>query len=503
MKTRRQFLKISAQAIAAQSLLFYPWKNAEAILPSSERVSPSDRPTIAILGAGIAGLYSAWRLTQMGYSVQVFEAQHRIGGRAWTIRSGDSGSPFLPGKHNYMNAGPARIPHQHERALDLCRELGVDLEVFINENRNSWVIGKNEKPYRLKQALASERGYLSELLHQAISANSTGTSGLSVQQIQEIARSFGDLDESGKFVGSGRGGFIRYGWTDGKHERNSTVPLQDWYASDFFRDHARLFEYSSMGSPLFQPVGGFDRIPHALYSHIKDRVHTRRAVVAVRKKAEADFSITVQGPDGRRSEVQASAVICTIPLTRLKRIPLEGLAPELIQGIEANGSEYFPAVKFGTQYRERFWEQKDRIYGGISQFTEHLQQVVYPSHGVHSRQGGVVITGYLNEDLKEAARISALSRAEQNRLVQEELTKIHPKHAKYSVGMLPICWLKMPHHEGAWPTGEHPDTMKSLETFMNLTGGFQLAGEHVAYNFGWAEGAIASSDRAINRIVGR
>jgi len=45
--------------------------------------------SVVILGAGIAGLVSAFELQRAGYRVTVLEARDRIGGRVWTIRGGD------------------------------------------------------------------------------------------------------------------------------------------------------------------------------------------------------------------------------------------------------------------------------------------------------------------------------------------------------------------------------------------------------------------------------
>ena len=41
---------------------------------------------VAIIGAGIAGSYAAWRLRNQGQKITVFEYSDRIGGRCHTIK---------------------------------------------------------------------------------------------------------------------------------------------------------------------------------------------------------------------------------------------------------------------------------------------------------------------------------------------------------------------------------------------------------------------------------
>ncbi|MBD1108209.1 FAD-dependent oxidoreductase [Pseudomonas amygdali pv. morsprunorum] len=92
---------------------------------------------VLVLGAGIAGLVTALELTRAGFTVQVLEARDRVGGRNWTLRSGDQVDykdgrtqtvGFDPGL--YFNAGPARIPSQHRTLLDYCSELGCRLKCW-------------------------------------------------------------------------------------------------------------------------------------------------------------------------------------------------------------------------------------------------------------------------------------------------------------------------------------------------------------------------------------
>lgn len=45
-------------------------------------------PRVAIIGAGLAGLYAAYRLKRLGIAFDLFEARDRIGGRIYSINRG-------------------------------------------------------------------------------------------------------------------------------------------------------------------------------------------------------------------------------------------------------------------------------------------------------------------------------------------------------------------------------------------------------------------------------
>src|SRR5690242_13263666 len=62
---------------------------------------------ILIVGGGLAGLCSAYELSQQGHDVLLFEAQARPGGRVKTLREG-------LGFGLTAEAGAARIPDTHE-----------------------------------------------------------------------------------------------------------------------------------------------------------------------------------------------------------------------------------------------------------------------------------------------------------------------------------------------------------------------------------------------------
>lgn len=55
-----------------------------------QRASIRDSPnrSVIIVGAGLAGLCAAYELKTLGYTVSVYEARHRVGGRAYSFRFG-------------------------------------------------------------------------------------------------------------------------------------------------------------------------------------------------------------------------------------------------------------------------------------------------------------------------------------------------------------------------------------------------------------------------------
>jgi len=170
--------------------------------------------SVIILGAGIAGLVSAYELQRAGYRVTVLEARDRIGGRAWTLRGGDrivqTGRPdqvatFSPGL--YFNCGPARIPSSHRAILGYARRFGVQLETFVNVNRNAgWDFGGRVQPER--RMVNDMRGSLSELLAKAIDRHALDQDvpKEELQHIREFLGFYGQLNDKGVYTPGGSSG---------------------------------------------------------------------------------------------------------------------------------------------------------------------------------------------------------------------------------------------------------------------------------------------------------
>src|SRR5471032_999032 len=112
--SRREFLALMAAAMPLPPLRRSSGQAVERL----QRRGPSQR--VIVLGAGLAGLSSAYELQNLGHTVLVLEAQSRPGGRVRTLREA-----FAPGL--YTEAGAESIPAAHDLTQHYAREFGLRL----------------------------------------------------------------------------------------------------------------------------------------------------------------------------------------------------------------------------------------------------------------------------------------------------------------------------------------------------------------------------------------
>src|SRR5450830_922444 len=251
---------------------------------------------VLVLGAGIAGLVSAYELRKAGYQVQLIEARDRVGGRNWTIRNGtrieyEDGTKqvadFEPG--HYFNAGPARLPSHHQTILGYCREFGVELEAEVNTSRSAYFLpdaAKGGKPIQLRRAVNDARGHVSELLARATRKGALDQELSADDRVKlvEFLKVYGDLTPSGEFKGSERSGYKVYpGAAEQVGERNEPLPLEALLDPDLWT--ALIFDELLIFQPtMLQPVGGMDRIPYAFHERLKDVARLNTEVKSIRNK---------------------------------------------------------------------------------------------------------------------------------------------------------------------------------------------------------------------------
>ncbi len=467
---------------------------------------------VLILGAGLAGLTAALELQKAGYQVEVLEYREKAGGRCWTLRAGDRFTE-LGGdtqnvdfaKGNYINPGPWRIPHHHHAVLDYCQRLGVQLEPFIQKNHNTYLHRAGAfdgKPQRLKEIATDYRGHTSELLAKAVDQGKLDdmVSADDRELLLESLKSVGVLNERYEYVESldtaeyrgyakGPGGGLNAAPRPSKPIDLSTIldsELWTWLATHETLNHQLT---------MFQPVGGMDMIAQAFAREVGDVVSYNAKVVALEQDKDG---VTVTWEDavngGNRQTSTADWCVCTLPFSILGQID-HNLSPELsgvIQTMFYNGS-----VKWGLEFKRRFWEQDEHIYGGISYTDLPITQISYPSTGYLSDGPGVLLGGYTWRGA-DSFEFNAMSPQERIEAALEYGARIHPQYREEFKTGVAVSWHKVPWVLGC--SGIWREKERDYKAAAKIDNRVVCAGEHISYLPAWQEGAILSSLDAISRL---
>jgi monoamine oxidase len=275
--------------------------------------------TVAIIGAGVAGLTAGWKLANAGFAVTIYDADSRYGGRSLTPRpvrkdyrewwfdkynphrlfpqmyvsqyheTGKTPVPqtqvcefddpeWHPGKGDptelWLNAGPGRIPSDHVALIDLCMQIGVALEPYIFQSNYNLLQSETfhgGKPIAYNHVNYSLKGQVAELLAQQVLTEPDSDHR---KKMLNMLQQFGDLDARDKyaFKGSSHVGFVNGDFPGGWRTPgtiNKTVPLDETLNSSFIGEGnpeltsgSYLFnsDISDWQNSLMQPVGGMDRV---------------------------------------------------------------------------------------------------------------------------------------------------------------------------------------------------------------------------------------------------
>jgi len=467
--------------------------------------------SVVILGAGIAGLVSAYELQKAGYHVTVLEARNRIGGRSWTIRGGDRieqiGRPdqvasFAPGL--YFNSGPARIPSTHRAILGYARRFGVQLETFVNVNRNAgWDFGGRVQPER--RMVNDLRGSLSELLAKAIDRHALDQDVPKgeLEMIRQFLGFYGQLDDKGRYLPGGSSGYSR----DGGGYDQAPIGLPPQTLHELLPSRAIALPYGfehiwDMQSTMLQPVGGMDRIAHAIYDRVKPTVRLRTKVTAIRR---AGSRVRIEHGDAM---TEADFCVCTVPLPVLARIPND-FSPAKKAAI-AGAAPYLHSVKVGFE-APRFWETDDNVFGGLA-WTDRLNEnVIYPSDRYGAPKGVLVAAyaaGWTNQDNPE--HFAGLSHEERFRICRDSVEALHPGRSRLLAKPVTVAWGLTRYSEGVgalWrdfdprPGGGSGGRGPLYAELLKPEGPIVFAGEHLSYQPTWQEGAALSAHEALKLVA--
>jgi monoamine oxidase len=311
---RRSLLRAMTALVGSAALPPLAARAARAAKPDLPNDFGKGR-TVAVIGAGMAGLTAGWKLANAGFKVTIYEGDSRFGGRSLTVRPQDTAyrdwwfrkynsqrlfremyvsqyrersgttDPQLqvckfkdeswnptsgrPPVELFLNAGPGRIPSDHAALLALCGEIGVPLEPYIFQSNYNLLKSKTFRdgtPTAYNQINYSLRGEIAAKLAKAENARC----GADADALGRMLKEMGDLNARCEYKGSPRLGYsaLPGGW-DTPGTVKDSVTLEDVLSSGFggggnpeLSPGSFLFNADNIlwQNSLMQPIGGMDRI---------------------------------------------------------------------------------------------------------------------------------------------------------------------------------------------------------------------------------------------------
>jgi monoamine oxidase len=454
---------------------------------------------VAIVGAGLSGMTVAYELGKLGYGCTILEARPRPGGRAHTIRRGTVSEEEGPQQvcdydaGQFFNCGAMRIAYHHTTTLSYCRELGVPVETFALLSEAAYIYQANAaglkgRRVRQREVHTDLDGYVSELLTKAVSSHALDE----VLTADDRDRLLEYLQRKGALVeGRYRGGQLRGPDPEPNPDgsaRYTPFPIGEVLGS---RAGAYLDPGFQYQQTMMQVVDGTSRLPEALAARLKDKIRYECPVQSIR---QSDHGVTIGYTDkgGKAQTMAADYCVCALPLTILAKIETDFSADR--KKIFA-ATSYSAAGKMGIQFKRRFWEEDDLIFGGASKTDMDIAQIIYPSSGYLTRKG--VVVGYYLQG-QSGRPIGDKTPQERIELALEQGSKIHPQYRAEFDNAFSVAWHRVKWTYGSWSNL----AAANRKVLAQPDGRLYVAGDHMNMN-AWMQGAFESGRQVATEIHAR
>ncbi|MFO1323944.1 MAG: FAD-dependent oxidoreductase [Burkholderiales bacterium] len=307
---------------------------------------------VVIVGAGLAGLTSAYELAKSGVRATVIEGSPRIGGRCWTERGA-----FADGQ--IAERGGELIDTTHEAIRALAGEFGLALDDLTAAEPNG------------SEALAFFDG----------AAYATADVN------RDFAQVLPALTADAKALGDDLPTYRRHTAAQRKLDRMSAaewidarVPggmrsrfgqlLVNAYGEELGGDPPDISAVTVVsllaGSPAdrFSPYeesdqryhvrGGNDQLVSKLADRVSGQIETKSRLMAVKRLPDGRYRLVVWRDAAEREEI-ADRVILALPFTLLRGVDLKdaGFGPRKLRSINELGMG--SNTKLQLQFADRFW----------------------------------------------------------------------------------------------------------------------------------------------------
>jgi monoamine oxidase len=347
--SRRTVLK--GAGVAGGAMAVAPWMKGWTATerPATIRRATGHDPRIAVVGAGLAGLTAAYRLSQQGLRVTLFEARERIGGRCWTARG------FADGQT--AEHGGEFIDTRHLHLIQLAKELDLHLTDLWKGYSGVWPIYVDGTLYRGKDL----RPQLDPIVEAVTRAARHIGAKLPHHQASDVAYSY-------KTATPGAIAMDQHSmsdWLDRHVPGVLGTPIGDWlnesmcgwYGLDMDGLSAvNWIDYFLIpwpgGDERWHVAGGNDRVTDGVVARLpKGALVPETPLEAIRRRHDGTYELRFTG----LAKPQVfDFVVLTIPYTTMRQVDYDGagFGQQTVDGIQQLGMGTDSKVL--VQYDRRF-----------------------------------------------------------------------------------------------------------------------------------------------------
>jgi monoamine oxidase len=486
----------------------------------SVRDRSGSRKQIGIIGGGIAGLTSAYELSQLGHAVTLLESSTRLGGRIRTHYFSDG---------NYGELGAMRIPTNHRCTLYYVDKFNLPTRPFVSYNPAGF--------YHLRGRKARLDAF-SELFpaFNLTPQERQDPSLLYENPLQELIATLSCTEKWEMFSPT---------FESAKLKQYDGITFAQYFRDRLSRDAFELvghatgmihYERVSLLEGLidffswyrvdqYQLIGGMETLVDAFVQQLQGQIKCNAKVTAI--QITDSGAIVHWNSLGRREAKEFDYIICTVPATALARIDFHPDLPAKKKQAIGNLT-YGSAVKTLFHCTARPWELHDNIYGGGSFTDLPIEKCWYPSDNAQpantplsatltkddqvdyseasqcwsardpelSHHPAVFTAAYRWEN--NARQFLTLDESEQTDSTLHQVKQLHPQIDQYVDAIVHCSWDEQSNPgSGAYAyftPGDHERYQEVLSLPFPLDNPrVFFAGEHLAINHASIQGAIQTA----------
>ncbi len=480
--SRRDFLKVAAAGLAAATV--QPTMNALAA-----------GPRIGIVGGGLAGLTTAYRLKQNGYTSTIFEASDRIGGRCWSGRG-------LFNDGQIIENGGELIDQGHTQIRQLCQELGLTLDnlAAAEPNGTEDFYYFDGQPYSYTQATNDLKGIWQKIKSDVQAASYPTLYNSYTQRGWELDH-MSIIDWINESVPGGINSKlgqlldvaynIEYGG-----ESNIQSSLNLLYLLGYSgQGQMRLFGPSN---EKYHVNGGNDQVATRMADALAGQIQYGQELIAVKANADGTYTLTFQS--GKKTTSQTfDKVVLALPFSILRySVDLSKAGFNALKITAINELGMGTNCKFQLQFTQRMWNSIGN--NGATYADTGYQNTWEVTRGQPGTSG--ILNNYTGGNIGASYSASGSISTLASQFLQQ-VNPVLPGLSQYWNGKAVLNnWPAYKWTRGSysyWKVGQYT---KFSGVERERQGNCHFAGEHTSIDFqGYLNGAVESGERVVSEIL--